>query len=121
MRRTVWPQVREFVRGRGGQRLSGERELTERFGISRPRLRGILEVLEREGLVQRRAGSGTYALSPGEGEMGRVAILVDAALKLGDDPFFSLLVERLQGELQGVGAQCLRRRRRLSQPMIGSP
>lgn len=100
-------EIKQFVRGRAGQRLPGERELTARFNISRPRLRGILGVLEQEALVQRRRGSGTYALAPGEGEVGRAVLLVDAALKLGDDPFFSLLLEQLQGALQAAGAQCI--------------
>lgn len=102
-----YQQIKKFVNGRAGQRLPGERELTTQFDISRPRLRRFLEALEQEGLVQRRQGSGTYAMAPGRDEFGRAVLLVDAALKLGDDPFFSLLVERLQGELQEVGAQCM--------------
>lgn len=103
-------EITRFVRGRAGQRLPGEREMTARFGLSRPRLRRILESLEGQGLVQRRRGSGTYALAPGNGDLSRAVLLVDAALKLGDDPFFSLLVERLQGELQTAGAECIIRR-----------
>lgn len=102
-----YQEIKKFVSRRAGQRLPGEREMTTHFGISRPRLRRVLEALEHEGLVQRRHGSGTYALATSAGELGCVVLLVDAALKLGDDPFFSLLAERLQGELQAVGAQCV--------------
>ena len=102
-----YPEIEQFVREHAGQRLPGERELTERFGISRPRLRGILQVLEREGLIQRRQGSGTYALAPQTSDLSRAVLLVDASLRLGDDPFFSLVVERLQSGLQAAGAECV--------------
>lgn len=100
-------EIERFVRARSGQRLPGEREMTTHFGLSRPRLRRVLDTLEQSGLVQRRHGSGTYALAPHDRPLTRAVLLVDAALKLGDDPFFSLLLERLQGELQAAGAQCL--------------
>ncbi len=45
-----------------GERLPAERELAERFGISRPSVREALIVLELEGLIQIRMGSGVYIL-----------------------------------------------------------
>jgi DNA-binding LacI/PurR family transcriptional regulator len=57
--------------------------------------------------VERRQGSGTYARETEEASLGQVVLLVDAALKLGDDPFFSLLVERLQWAVQAAGARCV--------------
>ncbi len=59
--------VREFVQwsideGRllRGERLPSERVLAERLGLSRGAVRESLSVLEAEGLVRRRHGSGTY-------------------------------------------------------------
>jgi len=56
---------------RSGQRLPPERELAERLGVSRLKLRDALEQLEARGLVVARHGDGTYvaaligtALSP---------------------------------------------------------
>jgi len=56
---------------RSGQRLPPERELAERLGVSRLKLRDALEKLEARGLVVARHGDGTYvaaligtALSP---------------------------------------------------------
>jgi DNA-binding FadR family transcriptional regulator len=43
-----------------GERLPAERELAERFGVSRPTVREALIVLEVEGRVQIRMGSGVY-------------------------------------------------------------
>ena len=43
-----------------GDKLPSENELVERFGASRPTIGRALAQLENEGLVERRAGSGTY-------------------------------------------------------------
>ncbi len=43
-----------------GDKLPSERELAEQFGISRMTARHTLSILEREGLVERRVGAGTF-------------------------------------------------------------
>lgn len=43
-----------------GDRLPSERELMGRFGVSRATVRQAIDALEREGLLERRHGSGTY-------------------------------------------------------------
>ncbi len=43
-----------------GERMESENELSERFGYSRQTVRQALGVLESEGLIERRRGSGTY-------------------------------------------------------------
>src|SRR5271168_5312805 len=43
-----------------GEKLPPERELAERFGVSRPSLRNALKVLEIMGVVSQRVGDGTY-------------------------------------------------------------
>ena len=43
-----------------GERMESENLLSEQFGYSRQTVRQALGVLEREGLIERRRGSGTY-------------------------------------------------------------
>lgn len=104
--------LQRFVEERPGQKLPGERELAAQFGVSRPRLRRLLDEMEQGGWIERRQGSGTYAV-PRSGALltpKSVLLLIDAGLRLNDDPFFSLLVERLQAALQAAGISCVVRR-----------
>jgi len=59
-----------------GERLPTERELSETLGVSRPTLRQALELLEHDGLIERRQGSGTYVAEP------RVAVDVRVLVSL---------------------------------------
>lgn len=102
--------LRQIVEKQAGRRLPGERELATQLGIPRSALRGLLDMLEYEGLVRRQQGSGTYAVDTQARRLRSVVLLIDEELKLGEDPFFSLLVEHLQASIQAQGAQCLLRR-----------
>lgn len=60
-------RIRELIRSgeiEADGRLPTERELSERFGISRRGIRRALDALEAEGLVWRRQGKGTFAGEP---------------------------------------------------------
>ncbi|MFS0772773.1 FadR/GntR family transcriptional regulator [Sphingomonas sp. 1P08PE] len=46
-----------------GSRLPAERDLTERFGVSRPTIREAMIALEMQGLVEARKGSGVFVLA----------------------------------------------------------
>lgn len=43
-----------------GQKLAGENEMAEEWGMSRQTVRQALALLEQEGLIERRQGSGTF-------------------------------------------------------------
>jgi len=90
-----------------GQRLPSERDLAARLQISRPSLRAILAQLQKEGLVEARPKSGTYVVDQRPSRLHRIALLIDADLKLGDDPFIVSVVDTLQRSIQAVGARCV--------------
>ncbi|MCR9087775.1 MAG: FadR family transcriptional regulator [Rhodobacteraceae bacterium] len=63
-------QLRAFIEERGyapGDRIPPERRLIDLLGISRAALRRALEVLERDGVIWRHVGKGTF-VSYGAGE-----------------------------------------------------
>ena len=43
-----------------GERLPGERQLSQKFGVTRSSLREAIRILEQRGLVQQKAGLGTF-------------------------------------------------------------
>ena len=47
---------------KSGSRLPTEQQLMEQFSVSRQTVRNALEILTKEGLIQRRQGSGTVVL-----------------------------------------------------------
>jgi DNA-binding LacI/PurR family transcriptional regulator len=100
-------EMRMLVDRYAGQRLPSERDLAEQLAISRPSVRAILAVLEAEGLIQRRHGSGTYPTRVRAERLQRVILLVDQDIKLGNDPFFTLLVEQIQKSLQKQGIRSI--------------
>jgi GntR family transcriptional regulator, transcriptional repressor for pyruvate dehydrogenase complex len=71
----VLGRLREAIlsgRIRPGERLPGERQLCERFGVGRPTLREALRSLEATGLIEVRPGKGggSYAATPSEATLG---------------------------------------------------
>jgi GntR family transcriptional regulator len=60
-RHSLRAQLRELVAAANvGDRLPGERQLSDRWGVARMTLRRAVDSLVAEGLLERRHGSGTY-------------------------------------------------------------
>ncbi len=65
--------IRDLLRtGRvaAGSALPPEQVLAKRFGVSRMTMRQANDVLEREGLIERQRGRGTFAVQNRSGEAG---------------------------------------------------
>ncbi len=97
-----------LARGAGpGVRLPPVRELAARLDASVNTVRGVLLVLEREGLLHVRRGSGVYAAAT-PAAARRLAILCEYDLfHPGVSPFFLSLVGRLRrwGRERGLATQ----------------
>jgi GntR family transcriptional regulator, arabinose operon transcriptional repressor len=66
-------------------KLPSESELVERFNVSRPTVARALRELQGEGLIDRRAGSGTFLREKGPRDAGLLGLLVPA---LGNTEIF---------------------------------
>jgi LacI family transcriptional regulator len=86
----------ELASGRYGEegRMPSESQLVMRFGVSRPTVARALRALEEQGLVERRAGSGTFA-KPGGTTHGGVTpatgLLALLVPDLGNTEIFQLI------------------------------
>jgi DNA-binding FadR family transcriptional regulator len=82
---------------REGQRLPSERELAERFGVSRVTVRDALRALEAVGLVQIRVGArgGAFVTAPSGSNVGQTIadMLIMAAVTPDDIAETRLIVE----------------------------
>ena len=83
----------EIASGKYGAegRLPSEAQLVKRFAVSRPTVAQALRVLESEGLVERRAGSGTFAKRSGSAQRAPANILALLIADLGNTEIFQLI------------------------------
>ncbi|MDQ3460275.1 MAG: GntR family transcriptional regulator [Deinococcota bacterium] len=91
---------------RAGEALPSERELADSLALSRMTVRRALEELAAAGLVERRHGSGTYALARRlEQSVDRVLGFTDEARLLGFTPGSRLLeAVRIEADAQAAAA-----------------
>jgi DNA-binding LacI/PurR family transcriptional regulator len=102
-------QIEELISERElwGRRLPGEREMAESLGISRGTLQKALAQLEARGTVERRHGSGTYAVEKGrlrrrqERRCSRVCVLTPVEY-IPANGVWSYYGDMLKGVLRGA-------------------
>ncbi|MFN0125061.1 MAG: GntR family transcriptional regulator [Verrucomicrobiales bacterium] len=80
---------------RGGSRMPSESQLVKKFGASRPTVARALRTLEAEGLVHRRAGSGTFASESSNGQRSGTRTLALLIPDLRNTEIF----QRIAGEI----------------------
>ena len=95
---------KEIARGifRDGQTLMTEEELRVRFDVSRQTVRQAIALLEDDGLVDRRRGSGTYVRHGPRRRQGMIQIGVVATFIT--DYIFPSILQGIEGALNRAGA-----------------
>ncbi len=87
-----------------GDRLPSELELQEQFQISRQTVRNALELLERQGFVRSRQGSGTYVVdrdAEGQKKSKRIAVVTTYV----DNYIFPKIIQGIEEILSKEGFQ----------------
>ncbi|MDO5703655.1 MAG: FCD domain-containing protein [Paracoccus sp. (in: a-proteobacteria)] len=110
-------QIRAMLAGLSAGRLPTERELAEQMGIGRRAIRRALEVLEEEGQIWRKHGSGTYTGPPPVTRPIPHALPVSPSslmhmieARLGLEPYIARLAAlRCTGEMRRRMAHCAER------------
>lgn len=87
---------------RHGGRLPSEAELVRRFGVSRMTAVKAVQQLQQEGLLVRRAGSGTYAADVPRGQKAVFGLIIP---DLGQTEIFEPICKGMTGAPTGTGGQ----------------
>lgn len=85
-----------------GQRLPSYAEMYRQFGVATATAQGVFQLLEQEGLIERRPGSGIYVSEPKRNRTGNIGYVGGIGYQTPKVPFHQLLMEGMQ---QAVGHQ----------------
>lgn len=92
-------EVRQ-LRRQGGSKLATEAELSERYNMSRQTVRHALKLLEAEGIIERRQGSGSYLTPQGKLDDTRQIAVITTFL---DDYIFPSILHDAQSCFSQAG------------------
>lgn len=87
----------------GSSKLATEAELCARYHMSRQTVRHALQLLEEEGLIQRRQGSGSYLRPPQQDTVRQIAVITTFL----DDYIFPSILHDAQGCFSEAGYSTL--------------
>lgn len=105
-------KILTFIRARGYQandRLPSERDLAEKFTMSRSAIREGLAALEVMRVVQRRPNSGIFVRSMGERSIEALIWQVESGIPFPADEIANVFEVRRMLEIQAVRLACARR------------
>ncbi len=85
---------------RNGARLPSEAELVRRFGVSRMTAVKAIQLLQQEGLLVRRVGSGTYAAEQESRNKPTFGLIIP---DLGETEIFEPICKGMTGSLHSAG------------------
>ena len=86
------------------ERFPSEGALVRRFGASRPTIERALRVLKQEGLLESRAGSGSYLTFAAKNATGAIGIIAPDYRAI---EFFTKLCDAIASEARGQGYDVL--------------
>ena len=86
---------------RSGEKIPGENELAQKYGMSRQTVRQSLSLLEQEGLIERRQGSGTYVAE--KMHMGKKSWNVGVIATYISEYIFPSILRGIESELSEHG------------------
>lgn len=87
-----------------GDKLPSEYELQEQFQVSRQTVRNALELLEKQGFVRSRQGSGTYVVDR-EAEEQKKSKRIAVVTTYVDNYIFPKIIQGIEGALSKEGFQ----------------
>jgi len=94
-------------RQRPGDKLHSENTLCRMFSLSRQTVRQAIGILEQEGLVVRRRGSGTYVSRPGERPDTAASRIVAVVITYPDSYIFPAIIQGIERVLSAQGYSML--------------
>src|SRR5690348_16131874 len=89
-----------------GQRLPSESQLVQTFGAPRPTVNRALRELQLAGIIERRAGSGSYVRADAAARSYTFGLLIP---ELGRTEIFEPICRGMRSEERRVGKECISR------------
>ena len=107
-----------------GERIESEYQLCDRFGVSRQTVRHAIAVLEKEGMIEKRRGSGTYIKESGIiGVRRKKTMQIAVMTTFVQEYIFSGIIQEIENKMSraGYGIQIYRGTELIGNVVTDSP